>query len=288
MFSKFAYIGGLISLISVILNIQVLGADINNGNFETFDYNQTYDINIPRGWQCENYTAVVSSFQPTPDGINWKINQLYPIEGQHFLLLSSGDIRPEPSYARAKQTIYVSPGDTLIGAYLFGTYDYLHWNDWAEIRLTPLSDPNLSELTIVHISVADVGNESSMKGWKRFAYTFDANQAGAYNLILEVDDAIDNIVNSYFAVDGLVLCHNASGGGDLNFDCTTDFQDFAILAKGWLCDCSNPVNYRDPNTNCPFDIDLSGNGLIDYNDLAIMSQYWLDGTRQGIPEDGNS
>ncbi|MGA2915422.1 MAG: hypothetical protein ABSE89_05290 [Sedimentisphaerales bacterium] len=282
MICKCAHHWGVISLLSVILTTQGFGAyDINNGGFELFEYNAAFDINTPTDWQHENFTAVVSHFQPDRGrGSYWKISNLFPYKGSYFLVLSTGDVSPEPDHAKVQQTITVSAGNTLIGAYFFGAYDYLPYNDYGEIRLTPVADPNLHELKLVHVAVSDVGSYGSMKSWERFAHTFEANQAGTYNLTIEVRDVGDAQVNSYLAVDGLVLCENASGGGDINLDCTTDFQDFALLAEDWLCDCNNPINYQDPNNNCQFGIDLTGDGFIDTNDLEIMSQYWLEGVKE--------
>lgn len=279
---KCTHLWNAISLIAVVLTTQgFCASDVNNGRFELFDYNDVLDINVPTGWQYENYTAVVGHFQPDPEVALWKINHLFPFEGSRFLMLSTGDLlTSEPVYAKVQQTISIEAGDTLIGAYFFGTYDWFHWDDFGEIRLTPVTDQNLQELKLVHMAVQDVGDYGSMKSWEKFAYTFEANQAGAYNLTIEVSDVDDQRYNSYFAVDGLVLCENASGGGDLNLDCTTDFQDFALLASDWLCDCNDPNKYNDPNDNCRLDVDLTRSGLVDANDLQIMSEYWLEGIKE--------
>ena len=293
---KCVHLWGAMSLLSLFLTIQAVFASAqepNNGRFELFDTSNP-DFNTPTGWQHENYTAVVSHFVPNPltpeegQGIepHWLLDPcigLFPYEGNHFLVLSTGDINnhPEVRYAKVWQTIPVAAGDTLIGAYFFGTYEapLTVYNDYAEIKLV---DPNLRGIVLVHVDVEDVGVLSSMKGWKRFEYTFDANQAGTYDLTIRVQDWDDQRYNSYFAVDGLVLCENASGGGDINLDCTTNFQDFALFAAGWFCNCNDPNNYNDPdpNSSCRLDIDLAGGGLVDTNDLQIMAEHWLEGTKE--------
>jgi hypothetical protein len=260
----------------------------NNGRFEFFDFNDTFDINTPTGWICENYTDVVSNFIPHPEPDqgsfeNWRINTktgLFPFEGNYFLVLSTGDVRPEPTYAKVWQTITVATGDKLTGVYFFGTCDYLVYDDFGEIKL--IAEPNLglSDMTLVRISITDVGSHGSLSGWTRFEHTFEANEAGNYNLVISVNDDIDSIWDTYFAVDGLALCKNASQFGDINGDCTTNFQDFALLAADWLSNCNNPDVFNDPNSNCRLGTNLTGNGLIDNNDLQIMSEYWLDGTKQ--------
>lgn len=285
---KCAHFWGAMSLLSVFLTIQAQAIpDPCNGRFEFFDYNSVLDINTPTDWQCENYTDVVGHFIPHPEQggfTNWRIdttNGLFPFEGEHFLVLSTGDIRPEPSYAKAWQTITVEAEDKLTGVYFFGTCDYKPYYDFAYIKLIPPpGDLNLSEVNVVQISISDLGDFSSMSGWKRFEYTFDVNQAGTYDLTILVGDYVDAVWDTYFIVDGIVLCHNPPPAGDLSCDCTVDFQDFAFLAKDWLCDCNDPDSYKDPNTNCLLGTDLTGDGPVDINDLQVMSEHWLEGTKE--------
>jgi hypothetical protein len=296
---KCAHFWGVISLISLFLIIPAQAAtpDPCNGRFELYEFSVLYDTNIPVGWEHTNYTAVVGHFIPNPldsyegqgSDLNWLLDPcigLFPYEGDYFLVLSTGNIRyytRNTLYAKVWRPITVADGDKLIGAYFFGTYEAPEtvYNDYGEIRLIP-ADSNLPQLVPVHITVQDVGRQSSMKGWKRFEYTFNANQAGLYTLTILVQDVVDALYNSYFAVDGLVLCKDACGGGDISLDCTTNFSDFALLAKGWLYNCNDPNNYNnpDPNSGCRLDIDLTGGGFIDFNDLQIMTDHWLEGTQE--------
>jgi hypothetical protein len=284
---KCAHFWGAISLLSVFLTTQVISAPYN-GRFELYEYNSVLDINVPTGWQYENYTAVLNRLIPQPRGggstENWLLDAnvgLSPHDGNYFLVLRTGD-GVSGQYPQVQQTITIEAEDTLIGAYFFGTCDYPSYNDYGEITLIPLdpNDSNLSQINILRVSVSDVGKYGSMKGWERFEYTFNANQAGTYNLLVKATDVVDWIYRSYFAVDGLVLCEDASSGGDINLDCTTDFHDFALLATDWLRDCNAPNNCNDPNTNCQLDTDLTGDGPVDTKDLQIMSEYWLEGTKE--------
>jgi hypothetical protein len=265
-----------------------MGAPINGG-FELFDYNDIIDINTPTGWHCENYTAVVGNFIPHPEQgntTNWKINLtegLHPFEGNSFLVLSTGDWPQGSTYAKVWQNITVGAGDKLTGAYFFGTCDYWDFNDFAYIKLIPVpgGDPNYSDVNIVQVSLMSVGGDySSLSGWKRFEYTFDADQAGTYELTLFVSDYRDNILDSYLAVDGLALCHNPPAKGDLNCDCIVNFVDFTILANDWWYNCNDQNVFNDPNRKCLLGTDLTGDGPVDTNDLRVMSEYWLQGSAQ--------
>jgi hypothetical protein len=300
---KCAHFWSAISLLSVLLTIQAQAIpDPCNGRFELYDYNAVLDINVPTGWQYKNYTAVVGHFVPQPENgrtTNWRISSLSPFEGEHFLVLSTGNIpRNSVAYAKIWQSITIQGGEKLTGVYFFGTCDYISnypsFNDWAEIKLVHATDSN-QDVNIIYVAVENVGSfgsddNGSMSGWKRFEHVFEANQAGTYDLVISVNDYGDTAYESYFAVDGLVLCQDPPVTGDISCDCTVNFQDFAFLAADWLCDCndpnvhndpqSDPNLYNDPNTNCLLGTDLTGDGPIDINDLQVMSGYWLEGTKE--------
>jgi hypothetical protein len=308
---KCVHLWGAMSLLFVFLTTQSQAIpDPCNGRFELYDFNDVLDINTPTGWQHENYTAVVSQFvplvQPGRGGVNhWRINPnigLFPFEGNYFLILSTGNIAPDPNYAKVWQNIDIEAGDKLTGVYFFGTRDYVNtapeyyprFNDWADIKLKP-TDSNLQGINLVHVTVEnmgsfDYGDNGSMSGWKRFEYTFDTNQAGNYDLVISVSDYLDNEYDTYFAVDGLVLCQNPPQSGDLSCDCTVNFQDFALFAADWRYNCndphvhndpsSDPNLYNDPNTNCLLGTDFSGNGPVDIDDLQILTDYWLEGIKE--------
>ncbi|MGB8226018.1 MAG: hypothetical protein WCE45_03990 [Sedimentisphaerales bacterium] len=311
MSSKRMHLWNAISLIAVVLTTQgFCASDVNNGGFELYElyeFNEVPDINVPIGWQHENYADVVGNFIPHPaeyqgQFTNWRIDTttgLFPFEGEHFLVISTGDVPGVSIYAKVQQSITIEAGDKLTGVYFFGTCDYISYypefNDWAEIKLVP-ADLNFQDVNIVHVDVNQVGSigaytDNSMSGWKRFEYTFDVNQAGTYDLTIFVSDYVgDDGYDTYFAVDGLVLCHDPLVTGDFSCDCTVNFQDLAIFVADWLCNCndpnihndpdSDPALYNDPNTNCLLGTDLTGDGPVNFNDLQVMSEYWLEGTKE--------
>ena len=265
-------------------------AQIYNGDFEgeveLIEQNDpgVYDFNAPIGWERENYTAVVERFVPNGRSTYWLIDpntELYPFDGNFYLLLSTGDYRPEPGEdmkTKVSQIITVSAGQTIKGVYFFGTCDYLHWDDTAEIVM--LSENDTNDVNLVQVSVADVGDYSSAIGWQKFEYIFAADQAGTYELNISIWDVDDGVLNSYFAVDSLILCDSAIGAADIDMDCTVNFKDFTLLANDWLQDCSDPNYLEDPNNNCWYGTDIDDNGPVDANDLYMMSQFWLDGDIQ--------
>lgn len=271
--------------------------NIINGRFELYDENPVLEFNTPTGWNTDgHYTAVVDHL--TPRGSNWKLNKnLLPFDGNYFLLLSTGtENKPirEPNQANVWQTITVNAGDKITGVYFFGTVDYNAYNDWAEIKLEPM-DSNLSTLRLVHVNVLQVGSwhsgeTGSMSGWKRFEHTFTSGEAGIYTLKIRVCDAKDYNIDSFFAVDSLVLCRNPAQTGDFSCDCTVNFKDFVYFAHDWLCNCkdpnvlndpqSDPNYYNDPNGYCLLGTDLNNDGPVDINDLQTLSAQWLEGIKE--------
>jgi hypothetical protein len=266
--------------------------NLNNFGFEFSDYNETLDFNVPTYWEHKNYTAVVNHFNRDINDtrLDWKlpVDGLYPYEGNSFVVLSTGDMTPDPNFAEIRQRITIGPGDRLTGAYFFGTADWIqsddHWNDTGYIQLVQ-PDTNIVEVNIIEISVKDVNSCMSMRGWKRFDYIFDANQAGTYDLKIWVFDRYDYIWSSYLVVDGLVICPNSPIFGDINADCTVNFLDFTMLASDWMCDCSNLATFNDPNHNCVYGTDLDNSNMVDFNDLKFITDYWLISTLQGVIEE---
>jgi hypothetical protein len=270
---------------------------IINGSFEHYDVNTVLEFNTPAGWNIDgHYTAIVDHL--TPRSPRWKLKtNLLPFDGNYFLLLSTGTenkLPRDPNQANVWQTITVNAGDKLTGVYFFGTLDYNTFNDWAEIKLVPM-DSNLSILMLVSVNVLKVGswypNETgSMSGWKRFEHTFTSGEAGIYTLIIRVCDYKDYLVDSFFAVDSLVLCHNPAQTGDFSCDCTVNFDDFVYFAHDWRCNCKNPKvhndyqsdpnYYNDPNSYCLLGTDLNNDGMVDINDLQILSEHWLEGIKE--------
>ncbi|WP_146659849.1 hypothetical protein [Anaerohalosphaera lusitana] len=287
-------------------------AGLENGSFElTAEPNSVPDFYPPLSWEHENYAAVVEEFIPNPNqrnesAINWPDKYfevgLQPLDGEKFLLLSTGDVEPDVSQAKVSQQIEALPGQTLQGWFFFGTFDFEPYSDQAHIILKKEGDPNYSTGVLLagldvselpeaedYDTTVDVGTYGSMQGWQRFSHIFTEETAGSYELEISVTDIQDKWYRSYLAVDALQLCQ-APFEGDLNFDCYVDLQDYAIVADQWLCDCTDPNNLPDPN-DCPWEMtddgsiiadlegDIDGDDVVDPNDLQIIQDNWLSGEK---------
>ncbi|MFA5553464.1 MAG: hypothetical protein WCZ89_00640 [Phycisphaerae bacterium] len=250
-----------------------------NGDFEFFEYDEVADSNLPSFWDTNNNVSVANHLIPQPfggDTRNWKIDPLIglpPAQGNYLLELDTGDILIGQS--KAAQIVTVNEGESISGFYFFGTADYMNYNDGALIRLNPITENNRG-IDLVYVDVSMVGDYSSMEGWKRFDYTFDANETGTYKLEITVFDVIDFKHTSFFCVDGLTICDTAYSG-DIYLDCKVDFTDFALFANDWQIDCSGTDFAHDPNYNCYRGTDINGNGMVDTEDLAIFVDNWLAG-----------
>ncbi len=265
----FRYFILLLIILCLLLNVK--GAGISNCDFEFEEPNDSLNFNPPKEWEYENYAAVVSNFIPEPERgftYNWQIdvnNGLDPNYGEYFLVLSSGDIVPEPTYARVSQQIAVETGWKISGYYFFGTCDYTPYSDYATIELIP-SNSSMEDIILANITVEQVGDYGSTAGWQYFEYTFNSTQAGTYDLVMSVNDRQDNIFKSYLAVDHLKLqCIN----GDMNNDCIVNMYEYSLISQKWGIDCSNP------DIDCS-EFDLSEDGFINLEDLGIISDLWLD------------
>jgi hypothetical protein len=196
----------LFAAIGILAFTSALSAgSIKNSSFESVDVGTEFDT--PSDWDVENYAAAVDGFIPdeySGDKSAWNIpldTELTPFEGSKFALLSNGD--PTISYAKMSQTITVDAGDIITGAYFFGACDYVPWDDYAEIKLVAGAG---SDIVLVHISVADVGNYGSTDGWITFqSDAFTDLNCGTYTLVCSVDDRDDQQLESYFAVDALQI-----------------------------------------------------------------------------------
>lgn len=273
--------------IAILLLCAASRAAIINGKFEAADSNGVLDdkghfFYPPEDWERVNYTAVLDKFVPDSNEGNyglWKIDieeGLLPIEGQSFVLLTTGDIYPNPRWASLEQEIFVKADQIISGYYFFGTLDWSTYSDWANITLVPAdSNESLRSIVLVDVSVRDVGSYSSMDGWKYFEYTFNAEEQGTYTLLIRVDDYSDEFYTSYFAIDDLLLC-DFQTVGDINRDCHVNLEDFSWMAVDWLRDCNDPGYFSEPGSNCYRGTDLSGDGPVDYNDLAIIGENWLE------------
>ncbi len=259
--------------------------EIYNGDFELFDPNDGCGFDKPTGWNPINYAASVTLFKPKIESEwgsyeNWKIDPqagLSPFEGDRLAVLSTGEIQDpgDTDHGTISQNIQVYTGQTLFGAYFFGTCDYLSlFKDYASIRLVPDVNSPSRDIGLVHIDVEDVGNFGSTDGWQHFEYSFTQEDEGTYDLVCHVEDIGDDIVNSYLAVDNFNICM-APEYGDINYDCQTDMKDFGLLAYTWQYDYRDPNNITDPNSVLYGDLD--GNDWVNADDLSLMAGSWLTG-----------
>lgn len=263
----------------VCLSVSSVCAGILNGNFEIFEPNENPPVNLPVDWECENHVVVDSNLVPVADnrgGKNWKIDYvtgLQPFDGSYFVILNSGGLSPGVK-SKISQTVEFFPGQKFSGAYFFGTYDYLGWDDQAWFILEAV-DSNNSNIIIVDISVGDVGDYSSTEGWETFEHIFSAEEAGVYNISISVENTGDNQLASFFAVDGLEVC-TIPLYGDVNSDCKVDLVDFDMLSQDWMlfdpCSVSHP---SDPNYWRQYETNFDGIEPVDEGDLSLMVEYWL-------------
>jgi hypothetical protein len=267
-------------------------SNLQNPSFEFFyDANESPDFNAPTGWERIDYGFYVNSAavmnQFNARGTNWKLDVvkgLLPYDGNSFVVLSSMD--GGTFFSEIRQEITINVGDRLTGAYFFGTHDYMDFNDWGAIQLVIPDTNTVVGENIVYVDVNEVHNYGSIRGWKKFEYIFDANQAGTYDLRIIVSDFTDSLLASYFAVDGLVICRQSPIFGDINADCIVNFLDFAMLANDWMCDCNNPNIFNDPNYNCVYGTNLDdSDNIVDLKDLQVIADNWLFSTIQGVIEE---
>jgi hypothetical protein len=251
--------------------------------------------------QDDCYASLHSDFEHEDPRIEWEIAN--PFEGDTFVLLSTGEFGNINADAvkgsKISQEVFLHAGDTILGAYFFGTTDYRPYNDYASIYLELAADPNdfpdSLEYFLIPGAQCDVDTVGSYKsthalapdGWIPFSHTVEPNQVGPYLLQCEVVDVLDLRFNSYFAIDGLRICRGGKPLSDLNDDCDVNLIDYSILSEAWLSFCPDPPffdpNYYDPNDyppitdpNIPCQLaDLDNSWFVDPNDLIIMSDEWL-------------
>ncbi len=268
------YNSNFIKITGAILLLFVIGttvySEILNPSFEMYEPNG--DFNTPLDWNVINYADVVRSFIPVSiysgRNINWLTDEITPYDGNSFILLSTGNMEPDPPYSEISQTVTFSAGQKLSGYYFFGTYDYLDFNDYAQIILETSLDSNLPDIIVAEVSVSEVGDFNSTDGWQYFEHIFTQEDAGTYDLVFTVVDIGDNIYPSFLAADYLATCDIAPYG-DINTDCIVDFKDFTLFAQHWLDSCTEP----DWCGNTDFD----QSGTTDIYDMALFTDYWLWG-----------
>ncbi len=181
---------------------------VTNGSFESFEYNEILDFNIPLSWSIENHAAVIDNLHA--QNPSWKIeNPLEAINGNYFLVLATNG--NGVNFAKAHQQVSIYPGKSISGFYFFGTNGPVNSNDYASIKLIPNSN-TLSEIVLVFIEANQVGDYNSLQNWQYFEYSFEPNQAGLYQLELAVADINDNNNANYFCIDNLEIKPVISNG----------------------------------------------------------------------------
>ena len=301
---------------------------LQNGLFEYGDpnkltpYRTIYDFVPPLYWeripppnseQDDCYAGLFSEFSCVTQTGEWHIS--HPYEGSQFIILSTGGDSNSLSDESVKgsgvsQDVYLYSGDTILGAFFFGTRDYAPFNDHGQVSLVLAADPNdfpdAKTSFVIPGSYCDVemvGNYRSTEpghpesdffattdGWVPFSYTVEPNMVGPYSIICEVIDYGDTALNSYYAVDGLRICRGGKPQSDINSDCNVNLIDYSILAEAWLSFCPDPPFYdpnqydpnewppiTDPNIPCQL-ADIDNNWFVDMVDLGWMANEWLYNT----------
>ncbi len=285
---------------------------LDNGLFELgYSPSGSYDFLPPLYWtriphpdshyQEECYAGIHSEFQE--GSTNWDITD--PFEGESFVVLHSGGFRGvqdrEVKGAAIAQQVTLTAGDLIIGAYFFGTTDYMPYNDYGQIALELAGDPNdypdSQKSFIIKESFCDIDEINSFRstldispetnGWIPFSHVVEPNQVGPYYIRCEVVDERDSVYNSYYAVDGLRICRGGKSQADLNFDCDVNLEDFSIISEAWLTFCPdidvndpnfpfdpNEVTIADPNIPCQL-ADIDNDWFVDPNDVVIFTDEWL-------------
>lgn len=293
---------------------------LDNGLFEFNEPNlPECELVFPEFWDQEplpesltySYASLVfrsedpniPCFEPQPEQTNnigkvhWSIP--CPYEGSSFALLSTGD-HPvlEDQYVTGSslsQQVYLSEGDTILGAYFYGTCDYPNYDDHGEIGLISIEDPNITHTIVDPDDPNDlcatlwVGAYGSTGKWMTFEYTLEEGMAGNYKINCKVEDGSqgegqeDTIYKSYLAVDNLRICRGDRLISDIDYDCDVDLIDYSILSEAWLSFCPGSDFFNDPNTYDPneyppvadpnvinYEADLDDDWYVDANDLVIM------------------
>jgi hypothetical protein len=108
--------------------------------------------------------------------------------------------------------------------------------------------------------------------------------AGYYvQVILKTAGAVDVNEFGYYrrisvtsvATPGCGDANHPYPSGDINQDCHVSFADFALLADQWLVSCTGP--------NWCHGADLKHVGIVNFKDLSVFVENWLDCTDPNAP-----
>ena len=285
-----------------------------NGGFEIHEPNYP---EIPQDWYFEDITnggefynindIKLHALLNNPSNSNVWLDSA--LEKELFVVLSTGypyDKREDPNYySSIEQLIALEPGDTIYGAYFFGTTDWKPYNDTAfgklidptlqlisspELWLNTDDDGNFTYLSsipsndVIHPDVGielfrtDVGSYVATEGWQPFEYRYEGPDSVIFRLFFQVRDSRDKLWSSYLAFDHIRICRAGNSDADFNNDCSVDFLDFSILSQAWLADCDDPNTLADPNIPCGLLIEdpNTPNKIIDTDYLLPVTEHWLE------------
>jgi len=276
---------------------------ILNRSFElAAEPNTPYYFTLPLDWGYENYAGIRNGpFDANNINAHWFIPG--PYEGDYYLLLSTAGFGPyqdgDISRSSVSQRLYLPAGTLIQGVYFFGTCDWRPYRDTGRIKLQPHNDPNdpnipylWHPILLAQCSVDDVGSYGSTGQWLKFSRIISPDEEGYYDLTLSIEDGIDRIVESYFAVDDLRICGPGVLPGDLCPDCIVDLRDLSLFSREWLEICPidpnipidpndpnvpidpNDISIIDPNCLCIY-ADFTKDNKVDANDLDLFKDDWL-------------
>ena len=241
-----------------------LNAQILSGSFEEAS-NLLWKPNGP--WDVNGQIPEILTTFTAEDRNNNEVT-IDAVDGNNFILLSTGGGTPEASYSQISQVIDVNAGDSISGVYFFSTTDWMpQWNDSGMVYLsTPEPNTTTGEYDVeILLAYSDVNSVvifggspgGSMASWGRFVYTIAPEEAGTYRLVIRVADSIDYAYPSRLAVDTLQITPGPPGPwcdyklvGDINHDCKVDLADFAMMSENWLIDCN--LDPGDPACISPY------------------------------------
>ena len=157
---------------------------VANGGFETGDF---------IGWSSAVPAGATAQVVTSHFGLEGEIYE--PKEGSYFALLTTDG---DGVYNILSQTFSVAAGGTISGWAFFETWDYMPFDDNAQVRI-------LQDSTVVAVlfdeSVSSVG-DCGETPWTFWEYTF--RTAGTYTLEARITNEGDAEVVSYLGLDGVV------------------------------------------------------------------------------------
>jgi hypothetical protein len=170
-------------------------------------------------------------------------------DGSYFGLVRSPGCPGE----RLAQRFDAAAGDVLRGWAFFRTTDYLPFDDDGDVRI--VVESSADSTVVFGSSVGEVGDAGATP-WRGFSYTAPA--AGSYELLIEVDNALDCGAESAVGIDIAQGAADADGDGVLDEadNCPTvanpSQADTDRDGRGDACDADDDGDgVLDEGDNCP-------------------------------------